>query len=188
MNTDDKVLNFSAIVAAEQRGTGVNFDLALTLVSNMIPLPVGLDVANERHAKLSQIDSTGRRLQTLAVKSLIKKPGTQQTVLEELGRKDGTRMFVVQEVYSSKGLTLTSDEKTKLGVTVGAGQAVPACPTVAAANAAGSAAAKPDAKAGSSGEQRVLRPRRHRKRPHPPDRSCRSRWAQPACACRATTA
>jgi hypothetical protein len=123
---------FTATVMAETKDQTTKFDVALSKLGGIVPLPIAAGATSAFDVSLGQIDTKGTRIPSDKLKSLARSPQTSAEVKRAISSR--ARVFIVQDVYTGKSLTLTSRTSGALGGAVGA-QSVPAC---APANGSGS--------------------------------------------------
>lgn len=140
--------NFQAIIQAQTKNQSNKVGASFSLIQKLLTLPIGLDHSNQSEVKLDQINASGSRLVAKALDTLITKTDTQTKIKTELGRSN--RVFVVQEVYTAKSLSLTSTKNAALNVKLGNG-ALPSCEK--AAPSAKAAAAEASKASGASAEK-----------------------------------
>jgi hypothetical protein len=126
--TDDKpVTDFRALLLGQSVDTKTGLDIALNLAASLVKLPVGLTASKQQEVQMDQIDSTGKRLIPTAVDSLVQKKATSDAVKRQLNIRKGNRVFMVQEVYWTKHLSVKSTTGAKLTVYYGDGKSVGGC-------------------------------------------------------------
>jgi hypothetical protein len=108
--------DFTSIIHDTAKKHSAKFSIVLGLVEKMMPMAVGVSATSTGDVKLTQIDAPGKRVTFPDVTSLIRAPTTEALLFEEL--KAGARAFVVQEVYSSNSLTLSSVTGGSLGASL----------------------------------------------------------------------
>ncbi len=116
-----------AAIFAQKAAPSTGLNVALGMLGRIVSLPVGFTYSGARDVRLSQIESTGMRLPTGEVRALIRKKETADAIREQLAQ--GNRVFVVQEVYTGRSITLTSTTKTTIEATYGEQRSLPDCPS-----------------------------------------------------------
>jgi hypothetical protein len=141
--TDNKpVTDFKALLLGQTVDTKVGLDVALNLAAGIVKLPVGLTAAKEQQVQMDQIDASGQRLIPTAVDTLAQKKATSDAVKRQLTVTRGNRVFMVQEVYFTKRLSVKSTSGGNLGVSYGSGNTVPNCSPASADTSKGGGTAK----------------------------------------------
>jgi hypothetical protein len=115
------VTNFKAILSGQNVDTKTGLDVAFSLAGSLVKLPLGLSAGKQQEVQLDQIDSSGDRLIPTAVATLVKQAATTAAIKQQLAVTKGNRVFMVQEVYRAKSLSVKSTIGANLQVTVGSG-------------------------------------------------------------------
>lgn len=119
-------VDFKAVILGQTKTQSTAFEAALSGLTSLMPLSAKLKYKGGQTVQLSQIDTGGRRIPTTTVSSLLKeKTGDQLRSLLKPPNK--YRVFVVQEVYSGKSITLKTASDQSLDVSYGDGSSLPDC-------------------------------------------------------------
>ncbi|HXX72764.1 MAG TPA: hypothetical protein VEI80_03645 [Candidatus Acidoferrales bacterium] len=120
-------VDFKAVILGQTKDQSSGLEAALSGLASLMPLSAKLSYKGGQTVQLSQIDTGGRRILTKTVNSLLKeKTGDElRTLLGEPGNK--YRVFVVQEVYTGKSVTLKTASNKSLDVAYGTGGSLPDC-------------------------------------------------------------
>jgi hypothetical protein len=118
-------VDFTAVIYGQTRNQSARLSVAVDSLRKIVSLPIGITYSSGEDVNLSQIDSSGTRLPTDKVSALIKQEATADAIKEQLALHN--RVFVVQEVYTANGLTLTSSNNAAIDATVGGKVSVPDC-------------------------------------------------------------
>jgi hypothetical protein len=102
------LVNFQADIMQETKTKTSKLSAALSFATSVIPLSFSAGAENDNDVSLKEIATTGVRLSSNALDSLIAKPKTKQSAYDALDPKDHVRVFVVQEVYKAKSLDLSA--------------------------------------------------------------------------------
>jgi hypothetical protein len=128
--TDPRVaVKFRSVIMEEAGNRTVGLGLALDKLTGIVPMPVGVAVDTSRSVSLAQIDTTGVRLVADAVDAQIIKAKTAAKIKELIS--GGSRVFIVQEVYSGSSLDLKATTNAALNVSLGAAGEAKACDAAA---------------------------------------------------------
>lgn len=110
--------DFKAIVESQSSSNAVGFGAAVSGIGSIMPISFGFD--KKRLVNLKQIDSGGSRMTSPMVSSLIKMDATKGVLTSQINQNANNRVFVVQEVYTAKSLTFTSQDQLDLQASYGA--------------------------------------------------------------------
>jgi len=133
LGTDNgtEISNFSAIVAQETKNQSSALDIALGLLGKLIKIPAGLKYNGSQTVTLDQIDAGGSRLATNKMLTLLKATNTHKFLVDALTPVSGqptNRAFIVEEVYTTKSLSLKTTSNTALQASYGgSGGSLPSC-------------------------------------------------------------
>ena len=133
LKTDDgtEISNFSAIVAQQTKNQSSALDIALGLLGKLIKIPAGLKYDGSQTVTLDQIDAGGSRLATTKMLALLKEANTKAFLVSALTPVPGQptpRAFIVEEVYTTKSLSLKTTSNTALQASYGgSGGSLPSC-------------------------------------------------------------
>jgi len=116
---------FNAVVMQQSAGMSAGLAATVGTLGGLVSIPAGLKFNNSKQVQLAQIDSSGIRYTSQLVAALIKMPETRDAIQSQL--KDGNRVFVVQEVYSGKNLSLKSSDNSGLAAAVEGAASIPSC-------------------------------------------------------------
>jgi hypothetical protein len=123
--TEEKpTVDFDAVIMSEVQKRTTTLGTALSLVAQVVTVPVGLKFDRSREVTLSQIDTGGVRLRDKALEALIKRPSTSAKLKEHLKVK--RKAYVIQEIYRSATMNVAATTGGSLSVGVGGGD-VPEC-------------------------------------------------------------
>lgn len=89
----------------------VTLDLALGLIAQEVKIPAGLKIDGAQRVKLEGVDVTVARITALEASHLLSKDATRTFLRSQVAHD---RVFLVQEVYKLRSLTLTSAEGNPL--------------------------------------------------------------------------
>jgi hypothetical protein len=118
------LIDFRAAILEETADSTAGFGLALGLAKAVVPLSLGAGLNSERHVSLGGIETTGKRLQSTALDTLLRQPNTLRAALDELPIN---RVFIVQEIYQATSVDLSASDKKSFSVTLNDGSAVAQC-------------------------------------------------------------
>jgi hypothetical protein len=119
--------DFSAIVEKQSTSQSTGISVAMSLLAQLIKLPVGLTFDTSKTVKLDQIDTGGTRYSSDKIDALLASANTAKKLNSLLGSNDGTRVYLVQELYTAKSLSITTTDNTSLSASLGAAGKVPSC-------------------------------------------------------------
>jgi hypothetical protein len=125
-------INFSAVIEDEARGQTAAIDVALSAVAHIIPFAAQLQAKTNTQVHLGQINASGVRLNTNEVPTLIGKQSTNQRIRDEL--RNHNRVFIVQEVYTAKTLSVTAASGQTLDISYQGTGKLPDCGNTAPNN------------------------------------------------------
>jgi hypothetical protein len=108
--------NFNAVIHSQTDTTSAGAQFAAAL-SQIVSLPIGFSFNTGQTIKLTQIDSSGQRYTSPMISTLLKKPETSAQIIPRL--QEGDRVFIIQEVYTAKSLSVSSTTTTALAANVG---------------------------------------------------------------------
>jgi hypothetical protein len=116
---------FRAVVMQQSANNSVGLDVAVGTLGGLVPIPAGLKFSHSKQVQLAQIDASGTRYTSQMVAALIKMPSTSGAIQSQLN--GGNRVFVVQELYTGKSLSVKSSDNTGLAAAVEGAASVPTC-------------------------------------------------------------
>lgn len=116
---------FRAVVLQESKNQNIAFDAAVGTLGGLVPIPAGLKFSHSAQVQLAQIDASGTRYTTQMIAALIKRPDTIRAIQAHL--QPGNRVFIVQELYTSKSLSLKSSTSNGLAGAVEGSANIPTC-------------------------------------------------------------
>jgi hypothetical protein len=119
------VTNFRAIVMQQSANNSVGLDAAVGTLGGLVPIPAGLKFSHSKQVQLAQIDASGTRYTSQMVAALIRMPSTSGAIQAQL--TGGNRVFVVQELYTGKSLSVKSSDSTGLAAAVEGAASIPDC-------------------------------------------------------------
>lgn len=108
---------FRAVILRETRQRTSSLGTVIQGLAAIVPLPVGLTYDAAQEVALSQINASGARLPTAELRRLIGSQDTKKVLFAELQKRQ--RVFVVQELYATTELEITSHVGNQLNVTYG---------------------------------------------------------------------
>jgi hypothetical protein len=116
--------DFSAVIMSQsdKSASGVDFKAVL---AQLVSLPLDLDLSHNTSLTLGQIQASGTRYTTPMMAALVAKPSTAQAIRDRLN--EGSRVFIIQEVYTATSLSVTSGSNTSISATLGDGGSPPSC-------------------------------------------------------------
>lgn len=117
--------DFRAVILEEARKSSTGFAAALGLANGILPVPIGLKMAGSSEVTLGGIETTGVRLQTTAIDSLLKRPAMIAAIVPDLKKR--IRVFVVQEIYRATSLDLKATKNQKMEVSFNDDTPVASC-------------------------------------------------------------
>ena len=128
-NSEDNTneVDFQAVFASVAKSDHTGLQLAVQLVSTVLPASGGLQVGSDSQVTLDQINASGRRMLSGALQSFINAGSTAAELKAQLSSGNNARAFVVQEVYQSTSMSIKSTTNTSIDVSLTSGQPVPAC-------------------------------------------------------------
>ncbi|HZL29297.1 MAG TPA: hypothetical protein VFC39_22425 [Acidobacteriaceae bacterium] len=131
--------DFSAVIMSQsdKSASGVDFKAVL---AQLVSLPLGFDLSHNRSLTLGQIQANGTRYTTPMMAALVAKPNTATALRDRLN--EGSRVFVIQEVYTGTSLSVTSGSGTNISASLGSGGPVPSCILPDSGSGTGGAAGK----------------------------------------------
>jgi hypothetical protein len=119
--------DFRASILDETANKRAGLGAALTLATTIIPMPISAGAQSSKQVSLKQIDTTGVRLSTKALDQLIAAPNTSKAAAAELQKRNGMRVFVVQEIYTATSLDLHAEDNKAFNLNFNDGKAVADC-------------------------------------------------------------
>ncbi len=122
---DGNLTDFQATILQETANKTTSLGAALSLATTVIPMPISAGVQSNRSVSLKQIDTSGLRLHTTALDTLIGMPNTSKAAADELRR--GTRVFIVQEIYKAASLEVRAEDSKAFDVKLNDGTPVKEC-------------------------------------------------------------
>lgn len=140
-------VDFKAVIMGQTKNEQTGIEAAVSGLASVMPLSAKLAYKGGQTVQLSQIDTGGRRIPTSTITALFKKK-TGDTLRDLLQPKNKYHVFVIQEVYTGKTITLKTTDNQSLDVSYAGGGTVPDC----SASTSGSSADK-SGSAGSSASQ-----------------------------------
>jgi hypothetical protein len=129
-STSGMSTDFQAIVLSETIGKEVGISAAMSGLAKLIPLPIGFSFDTTKKVKLDQIDTGGSRYRSQDVDALILMPQTKQKLISLLNADKDSKVYVVQEVYSAKAMSVSTVDNTSLSASFGGGGSVAKCGNV----------------------------------------------------------
>jgi hypothetical protein len=133
---------FDATILQESGDKTAAFDAAVGTLGALVAIPAGLKFSHSAQVQLGQIDASGSRFTTQQSAALIKMPATKEAVHGQLDGGGGNRVFVVQEIYTAKSLSVKSSSSTGLAAAIEGAASIPNCSSKADAGAKGKANGK----------------------------------------------
>jgi hypothetical protein len=130
---DGTYSQFNAVIQQQLRNRSIRIETAVGTLGDIVPIPAGLNLTTGQTVELAQIDTAGSRLTFQMVSALLKKSATDGAI-RPLLQGGNNRVFVIQEVYTGKSLSLKSSSSTGLKASVEGGAQVPNCGTTANAS------------------------------------------------------
>lgn len=173
------LVDFRAVILKETDTRSGAFSAALALANQILPIPIGLTASDDQAVTLDTIETTGLRLETDPLDKLIQERNTSAAA--RAGLKTG-RVFVIQEVYSARSLSLKSTNSRRLAVSLNGNQPVPTCGASPGSGKSGDAGSGPGA-AGSGDAEAASG-----SQPRTGDTGAASGTAKTAAAAKPTTA
>lgn len=113
--------DFDSIVEAQTNGKEIGIDAVVSGIASMMPLPVGFSFDHTKKVKLDQIDTTGSRYRSQDIDALILMADTRAKLVSLLSANDGSKVYVVQEVYMAKSMAISTSDNTSLAASFGGG-------------------------------------------------------------------
>jgi len=118
---------FRAVVMQQSLNQSAGFGAAVGTLGGLVPIPAGLKFSDSKQVELAQIDANGTRYTSQMVAALIKKPSTGEAIQTQLLADPKNRIFIVQEIYTAKTLSLKSSNGTGLAAAVEGSATIPNC-------------------------------------------------------------
>lgn len=143
--TDGTSTPFKSVIMQQSSGKSAGLKAAVGTLGGLVPIPAGLDFSTTKQVQLAQIDASGTRYTSQMIAGLLKKPATNDAITAQLS--GGSRIFIIQEVYTSKSLSVKSSSNDSLGASVYGGTSLPKCSD---ASATGSSTGSTTAPTGST--------------------------------------
>ena len=119
--------DFKSVVQAQTSGQEIGMGVAMSGLAKLLPASVGFSFDHTKKVKLDQIDTEGSRYRSQDVDALILMPKTKQKLVELLNAKDGSKVYVIQEVYTAKSMSVSTSDGTSLSASYGGGGAIAKC-------------------------------------------------------------
>jgi hypothetical protein len=148
--TDGTSTPFKSVIMQQSNGRSAGLKAAVGTLGGLVPIPAGLDFSATKQVQLAEIDASGSRYTSQMIAGLLKKPATSAAITAQLS--GGNRIFVIQEIYTSKSLSVKSSSNDALGASVYGGTSIPKCSdgSQGGASTGGASAPKGSTTAGSS--------------------------------------
>lgn len=111
---------FQAVIMQQSSSNSTGLAAAVGTLGGLVPVPAGAKFSNAKQVQLAQIDATGNRYTSQEIAALIHMTNTANALNDQLPAegKNGNRVFVVQEIYTGKSLSLKSSDNTSLAAAV----------------------------------------------------------------------
>ena len=116
--------DFQAVIQKQVNATATGADVSAALGS-LVALPIGFKFSNNSQVQLAQINASGTRYTTQMMASLVKQSATESAIRPLLD--SGSRVFVIQELYSSTGMSVKSSNGLGLEASYGGSGSIPTC-------------------------------------------------------------
>lgn len=147
--TDGAASTFNATLLQQSTDNSSALDAAVGTLGSLVAIPAGLKFSHNTQVQLGQIDSSGTRFTSQQVAAMIKMPATREAIHGQLDQGNGNRLFIVQEIYMGKSLSVKSSSNTGLAAAVEGAASIPTCSSPSASGAKGGTGA--NGSTGSSG-------------------------------------
>jgi len=149
--------NFNAIIAQQSANQSTGISAAISGLAKVIALPVGLSFDKTKTVKLAQIDSGGTRYSSQKIDALLAMPNTAKKLNSLLAANDGTRVYLVQELYTAKSISISTTDDTSLSASLGAAGKVATCSngSTSGSNGSSSDGTKTNQQGGSGAGQKA---------------------------------
>jgi hypothetical protein len=117
--------NFRSVIQ-NQTDTSTTAVQATVALAQLVSLPIGFSFQDgPQTIKLEQIDSSGTRYTSPMISTLLKKSDTAGEINSRLS--EGDRVFIIQEVYNSKSLSVSATSNMSLAANVGGSPVTKSC-------------------------------------------------------------
>jgi hypothetical protein len=123
---------FNAVVMQQSSNNAVGLAAAVGTLGGLVTIPAGLKFSYSKQVQLAQIDTSGTRYTSQMVAALIQKPQTSSAIQSQL--TGGNRVFIVQEIYTGKSLSLKSSDSTGLAAAIEGAASIPSCSSTTSAS------------------------------------------------------
>lgn len=148
--------DFQAVIEKQVNATATGADVSAALGS-LVALPIGFKFSNNSQVQLAQINASGTRYTTQMMASLVKQSATESAIRPLID--SGSRVFVIQELYSSTGMSVKSSNGLGLEASYGGAGSIPTCtvgnanpPTAPSGSGASSSDTQPKSQDSNSGK------------------------------------
>jgi hypothetical protein len=117
---------FRAVVMQQSSNKSAGLEATVGTLGGLVSIPAGLKFSNSKQVQLAQIDASGTRYTSQMVAALIKMPMTSSAIQTQL--QDGkNRVFIVQELYTGKNLSVKSSDNSSLAAAVEGQASITTC-------------------------------------------------------------
>jgi hypothetical protein len=117
--------SFNAIVMQQSKSDSSGFNAAVGTLGGLVAIPASAKFSDSKQVQLAQIDSGGTRYTDDMMDALIQMPKTNAKILKALN--EGSKAFIVQELYTGTSLALKSSDNVGLAASVEGGASIPSC-------------------------------------------------------------
>lgn len=139
---------FHSVVMQQSSSNSVGLAAAVGTLGGLVPIPAGLKFSSSKQVQLDQIDASGTRYTSQMVSALIRMSATNQAITEQL--TGGNRVFVIQELYTGKSLSVKSSSSDGLAAAVEGAASIPDCSSGKTSNTAANTSDNNSTNPGSS--------------------------------------
>jgi hypothetical protein len=129
---DGNEVDFQAVFAKVAKSNHTGLQLAVQLVSSVLPAAGEITFGSDTDVTMDQINSNGTHLVSAALKTYINQAATKAEISSWfVASGSNNRVFVVQDVYQSTSMTLksTASKSFDIALTTGKIAACPAAPS-----------------------------------------------------------
>jgi len=147
--------DFSAVLHQEVDNEATGIQAAVSALAAVVSVPLGLQFDKAQQVQLDEIDSSGTRYASPAIDALLKKQNTSDKIRSLLKPGLGSRVFLVQEIYTAKSLSIKTSSGGDLNASFGGGGKPPTCSTDTAVSKDSSAPATTTPKSPADDENKT---------------------------------
>jgi hypothetical protein len=128
---------FHATIMQQSSSSSFGLDAAVGTLGGLVPIPAGLKFSHSKQVQLAQTDTTGTRYTSQMIAGIIKMPSTSAAIQGQLPPGGHNRVFIVQELYTGKSLSLKSSANDGLAASVEGAATIPNCSSTTSSDSTG---------------------------------------------------